>query len=86
MKKQLLLLVMMLLPMVASAYDAKIDGIYYDLNQDNKTAEVTYKNTRFNSYSGDIVIPSEITYNAKNGSVRKTPTAGLRRYPFNNTG
>jgi hypothetical protein len=30
MKKQLLILVMMLLPLMASAYDANIDGIYYN--------------------------------------------------------
>ena len=51
---------MTLLPMVASAYDVFIDGIYYRLNN-NKTAEVRPIGTH--SYSGDIVIPSEITYN-----------------------
>ena len=30
MKKHLLLLVMMLLPMMASAYSAEIDGIFYN--------------------------------------------------------
>ena len=31
MKKQLLLFVMMLLPMVASAYDFELDGFYYNV-------------------------------------------------------
>ena len=54
MKKQLLLLIMMLLPIVVNAsYD--INGINYDLDFESKTAEVTKKISR---YSGDIVIPS----------------------------
>ena len=44
----------------AFAYDAEIDGIYYNFNGDE--AEVTYKNTSYNSYTGDIVIPSSIKY------------------------
>lgn len=65
MKKQLLLLMMMLLPLVASAYDAQIDGIYYRLKKDSKTAEVTFKNfgeSNSTAYSGDVVIPSEIMH------------------------
>jgi len=69
MKKQILLLLLMLLPVVASAYNAEINGIYYNLNSSEKTAEVTYKNTNYNSYSGDIVIPSQVTYNGNTYSV-----------------
>ena len=45
MKKQLLLFVMMLLPMVAMADPVEIDGIYYNLISEGNThgAEVTYK-------------------------------------------
>ena len=41
--KQLLLFVMALLPLAASAYDAEIDGIYYNLtsNDGSNYAEVT---------------------------------------------
>jgi len=63
MKKQILFFLLMLLPVVASAYDAEIKSIYYNLNVSEKTAEVTYKNTNFNTYSGAIVIPSQVTYN-----------------------
>ena len=42
MKKILFLLLTALLPAVAGAYDAKIDGIYYNFNKDAKTATVTY--------------------------------------------
>ena len=58
MKKQLLLLLMMLLPMVAMAYDAEIDGIYYDFN--GTEATVTSGSIR---YYGNVVIPQRITYN-----------------------
>ena len=66
MKKHLLLLVMMLLPMVASAYTAEIDGIFYIFS--GNEAIVTYKSDR-NSYSGDVVIPASVTYNDKTYSV-----------------
>ena len=63
MKKLIILFFVMLLPMVASAYDAEIDGIYFNLNKTEKTAEVTNKLFGVASYSGDIVIPAEMTYN-----------------------
>ena len=60
MKKQLLFLVLMLLPMLASADPVEIDGIYYNLiSKDKKIAEVT-KNT--NGYFGEVVIPASVTY------------------------
>lgn len=61
--KQLVSLILMLLPMAASAYDAQIDGIYYNLDKENKTAEVT---SNPNKYSGDIIIPEEISYSGSN--------------------
>ena len=61
MKKNLLLLLLTLLPLVANSQTA-ISGIYYNLNSwsDVKTAEVT---SNPDKYSGDIVIPSTVTYN-----------------------
>ena len=63
MKKQLLLLVMMLLPMVAMAETeaVEIDGIYYNLvsKGDNKIAEVTYNP---NQYTGSVVIHEIVNY------------------------
>ena len=60
MKKQLLFLVMMLLPMAASANAVEIDGIYYNLIPKAKIAEVT---SNPNKYSGNIKIPETVTYN-----------------------
>ena len=44
----------------AFAYDAKIDGIFYNFNGDN--AEVT-NGTKL--YTGDVVIPQTVTFNGK---------------------
>lgn len=44
--------------------NVEIDGIYYNLNSSDKTAEVAS-----HSYSGSITIPSTISYNGNNYSV-----------------
>lgn len=63
MKKQLLLLVLMLVPILANAYDTIIGGIYYNLIDKTKDAEVTFFEENYSSYSGDVIIPEKITYN-----------------------
>ena len=49
------------------AYDAEIDGIYYDFN--GTEASVTYKlmksGTYFSDYSGDVIIPQSVTFKEK---------------------
>ena len=62
MKKYFLTLIALLLPLLASAeYDAKIDGIFYLLNNESKTALVTYDGSE--EYVGDVVIPPSVEYN-----------------------
>ena len=61
MKKVILFILLALLPVVASAYDAEIDGIYYNFSGD--AAQVTYKSNINNmiyvsDYSGSVVIPA----------------------------
>ena len=56
MKKSILLLLLMLLPMAANA-KVLIDGIYYEIGGD--TATVVSSSTK---YSGDIIIPDTISY------------------------
>ena len=64
MKKLLLLLFLSLTTLSSMAYNAEIDGIYYNLNNSAKTAEVTYKTYSYNSYLGNsITIPESVTYN-----------------------
>ena len=66
MKKQLLLLAMMLLSMVAGAFEAQIDGIYYFFDTNAKTATVTcYSNdpsNNDNAYSGNVNIPATVNF------------------------
>lgn len=71
MKKHFLLLLMMLLPLVASAYDIAVpngDGvtIYYNYINDGLELEVTYLNKIYDqnrtTYTGSITIPKEVTY------------------------
>ena len=57
MKKILLFLLTVAFPLVANAYDVKIDGVYYNLNNDAKTAEVTSGDKK---YEGEISIPGSI--------------------------
>ena len=69
MKKLLHSLLAVLLSSNALAYDAEIDGIYYNLNSETQKATVTSKDNDFNSYSGDVIIPSSVTYSDVNYSV-----------------
>ena len=68
MKKQLLLLVMMLLPMVAMADAVEIDGIYYNLITKGKIAEVT---SSPNYYSGSVAIPEKVQHEGTEYSVTR---------------
>ena len=70
MKKTLLLLVALITATIAFA-KTEIDGIYYNLNDETKTAEVTSSS---NKYSGNITIPEKVTYNATEYSVTSIGT------------
>ena len=66
MKRLCSLLLLALLPLLASAYDAEIDGIYYNLDSNKKQAEVTYLTTDSSIkkyvYTGTVNIPEFVTY------------------------
>ena len=49
------------------AYDAKIDGIYYNFSGNKAT--VTYRDEWYDSYKGDLIIPESVSYNGKTYSV-----------------
>ncbi len=53
----------MLLPLYALADAVEIDGIYYNLIEKAKVAEVTSHPNIYNDYTGDIFIPEKVTYN-----------------------
>ncbi len=64
-KSFLLALLAQLFTLSASAYDAKVGSIYYNLDNTNRTAEVTYSSYS-STYTGGITIPTNITYNNVN--------------------
>ena len=69
MKKNLLSILLLALPMLASAYDIAVDNaegvtIFYNLVPKAKMAEVTYGKFE-NSYSGSVNIPQTIKYNGE---------------------
>ena len=72
MKKTLLLLVALITATIAFA-KTEINGIYYNLNDETKTAEVTYQYQYRDgdNYSGvtSITIPEKVTYNSTEYSV-----------------
>ena len=74
MKRILLLFSALMLSCIALwAHDVEIDGIYYNLDVTDKTAEVTYRGVSFDEYSkeylGSVTIPETITYNSEIYSV-----------------
>ena len=90
--KKLLSSFVALLPLIASAYDAEIDGIYYDFDKGNMSAIVTYmfydpleNDPRAaapeyeGGYSGNVTIPSKVTYNEETYSV-----TSINGYAFSN--
>lgn len=69
MKKQLLLLVMMLLPMVVSADSVEIDGIWYNLVPKAMQAEVTSNPNSQIKYYGNVKISASVNYEGTEYSV-----------------
>ena len=58
----------------ANAHDFEVDGIYYNiLSLEDLTVEVTYKGNNYdsfyNEYTGDVIIPSTVTYKSKSLTV-----------------
>ena len=60
-------------------YDFEVDGIYYDIiSSSKKTVEVTYRSNYYNSYSGNVVISEQVTYNNYTYSVTSIGSAAFR--------
>ncbi|MBR3728209.1 MAG: leucine-rich repeat protein [Muribaculaceae bacterium] len=74
--KTTLVLLILLLPSIALAYDFEVDGIYYSYRNGNE-ATVTYKTYHYSSYSGDVVIPETVTYNGTTYSVTAIATSAF---------
>ena len=76
MKKSILILLLIVLPFSANAYEALVDGIAYNFNSDNNTAAVAEYH---GWYVGDIVIPSTVHWEGENYSV-----TSISEYAFAN--
>ena len=63
MRKQLLLVLLALMPMMVSAEVVEIDGLWYKIDNSANTAKVIQYKKNNQKYSGDIVIPDVVTYN-----------------------
>ena len=84
--KNLLLLVIMMLPVVASAHDIEVKNaddvtIYYNYVNNGSELAVTYGGTSYydfsNEYSGNVVIPEEVTYMNR---TRKVTSIGVSAF------
>lgn len=63
MKKLLVFLITIILPMIASAYDFEADGVFYNITSiEKRTVEVTYSSEQ-NYQQRKVVIPSEVEWN-----------------------
>ena len=67
MKRFLTLTALLLLTIATFAYDACIDGIYYNFSGDNAVVTLySYENViNREAYKGSVIIPSSVTYNGK---------------------
>ena len=61
------------------AQDVVIGDIYYNLDDANKTAEVTYKgDSYYNEYSGSVIIPEAVSYNSEMYSVTSIGSSAFK--------
>ena len=65
----------------SSDYDFTVNGIYYKYAENHDEAIVTYKDSEFNTYSGDVVIPKQVTYNGKTMTVTAIGKSAFRNCP-----
>ena len=69
MKKNFLifLLFVLLSSISLAAHDFEVNGIYYEINQDDVSVSVTYKGSSYSSssdtYSGHVTVPAKVSYN-----------------------
>jgi len=64
------------------ASDTQVNGIWYDFNSSTKTATVTYRGNDYlfysTRYTGDVVIPSTVSYNDDIYNVTSIGTSAFR--------
>lgn len=79
MKKRLLILGLLMSFILSIQAQTLIDGIYYTFDSSKSTCTVTYKSSSsYNSYSGDIKIPTTVTYSGKTYTVTEIGNSAFR--------
>lgn len=64
---------------VEAGYDFVADGIYYMYDEEATGLLVTYKDTRYDCYSGEVTIPSQVTHDGET-----LPVVGIGKSAFRN--
>ena len=84
--KLLALVVCLSSALSATAYDFVTDGIYYKITAVNGVSGVvvTYKDTNYNSYSGNVSIPNMVFQNLGSGVMLPFNVLGIDQYAFKN--
>ena len=83
--KSILRAVLKLVATTISDYDFEVDGIYYNKNGDG-TVSVTYRGSTYdesaNEYTGDVEIPSSVTYSETTYSETTYSVTSIGDYAF----
>ena len=88
MRKKLFTLLLSIVVSVGTLFasDTQVDGIWYDFDEEDLTASVTYRGASSEEfggeYEGDIVIPSKVTFNGKTYTVTKVGSFAC--WPYSN--
>lgn len=76
MRKAITLLLFLSVSIFSFAYDFAVNNIYYKITGAN-TCKVTYASLSYNSYSGNVTIPSTVSYNATTYTVNEIDSAAF---------
>lgn len=71
-QKLVTLTAMLLSMLTASAYDFEYNGMYFNIiSTADLTCAITYKDDNYNTYAGNVTIPSEVEYKGRTLTVTK---------------
>lgn len=65
-------------PFAADAYDFEADGVYYNIIKNTTGVSVTFKDTKYASYSGDVTIPATVSHDGTTYTVKEIGKYGMR--------
>ena len=79
---KLTLLLALLMPLTASAYDFFINGMYYFIDGKNATVTKGSSIYRDTYYSGDVVIPSTVSFKGRTYTITRIDNEAFRDCPI----